>query len=93
MLAGCGNVITRWKIFKDLDVGDQARASKYALQEVVTENGAFRDTACESGLEGIHVVNTLAAIGALLEQVLIDVGDGRCVGVDAGRTGEHPLVQ
>ncbi len=93
VLAGCGNVVTRRKIFKDFDIGDQPRAGKNTLQQVVAENRAFRDTARKRRLEGIHIVNALAAVGALLEQVLINVGHGRCVWVDAGRAREHALIQ
>src|SRR5664280_451627 len=92
VLARCGNIVTRRKVLKDLDIGDQSRAGKYALQQVVAENAAFRDTAGESGLEGIHIVNTLATVGALLEQVLINVGHGGGIWVDAGWAREHALI-
>src|SRR3954471_12558506 len=76
MLPGGGDVVTRRKILEDLDVGHQSGAGKNAFQQVVAENGAFGDTACERGLERIHVVNTLAAEGALLIEILINVRNG-----------------
>ena len=37
----------------------------------------------ERRLEGVDVVDALAGVGAFAEQVLVDVGDGRGVGIDA----------
>ena len=39
----------------------------------------------ERGLEGVDVVDALAGVGALAEEVLVDVRDGARVGVDAAR--------
>ena len=46
----------------------------------------------ERPLEGIHVVDALADERALAEQVLIHVGDGARVGVDAGLAAEQARV-
>src|SRR5208282_4638552 len=92
VLAGCGNVVTRREIFKDLDVRNQPRAGEYALQQVVTENAVVGDAAFESGLERIHIVNSLAAVGTFLEEILINVGNGSCIWVDAGWAREHALI-
>ena len=44
----------------------------------------------ERCLERIDVVDALADVAALVEQVLIDVGDGGRVGIDADVPGEDP---
>ena len=59
-----------------------ARA-KDALEEIVAEQRVVRNPAVERRLEGVDVVDALAGIGALAEQVLIDVGDGGGVRIDA----------
>ena len=84
MLAGCGNVIARGKILENFDVGDQPGAGENTFQQVVTENATVGNSAGKSGLEGVHVVDAFAAVRPLLEEVLVNVGNGRCVGVDAG---------
>ena len=53
----------------------------------------FGRAATERGLECIDVVDALAGIGAFAEQILIDVGDGRGVRVDAAHAGEDLLIQ
>ena len=93
VLARCGHVVTRRKILKDLNVRNQPRAGKNTLKQVVTENRAFRDAACECGFEGIHIVDALAAVGALFEQVLVNVGHRGRVWVDAGRARKHALIK
>jgi len=56
----------------------------------VAEDGVFREAALHGTPEGIHIVNALADEGALLEQILIDVGNRPCVGIDARFAGKQP---
>jgi hypothetical protein len=44
-----------------LDIGDQAGARKDALEQVVAEQRALRDPPGQRGLEGVDVVDALAA--------------------------------
>ena len=44
-------------------------------------------------LERIDVVDALAGVGAFAEQVLIDVGNGGGIGIDAVHAGEDALEQ
>ena len=73
MLARRGDIVTRRKILEDLDIGYQTRTGEYPFQQVVAQNGVFRNSVRKRGLEGIDLINTLAAIGAFLKQILIDV--------------------
>ncbi len=69
-----------------------ARA-KIAFEEVVAEQRVLRHAAGERRLEGVDVVDALAGVGALAEQILVDVGDRRRVGIDAARRGEDALEE
>ena len=92
MLAGRGNIVARRKILENFDVGDQPRACENTFQQVVTENATVGNSAGKSGLEGVHVVDAFAAVRPLLEEILINIGNGRCVRVDAGWARENALI-
>src|SRR5205823_2518365 len=68
------NVISRRKLLNDLDVGNQTGARKYSFEEVVAEQRVLRYTAGERGVEGVDVIDALAGIRALIEEILVDVG-------------------
>ena len=91
MLALGGDVVAGRELLDDLDVGREARAGEDAFEEIVAEQGVLRHAPGERRLEGIDVVDALAGVGALAEQVLVDVGDRRRIGVDAAGTGEDTL--
>src|SRR5690606_38019876 len=93
MLASCRNVVARGKIVDDLDIGGKPGAGKRALEEIVAEESILRNPSGECRLEGIDVIDALAGIGTFAEQVLIDVGDGRSIRIDAAGRGKDPLVQ
>ena len=59
----------------------------------MTEKRAFEHATGERGFEGIHVVDALAGIGAFAEEILIHVGHGRRVRIDAARAGKYALEQ
>ena len=88
-----GDVVAGGKLLDDLDVGGETGARKDALEQIVAEQRGVRHAAGERGLEGVDVVDALAGIGAFAEQILVHVGDGGGVRVDAARAGEHALEQ
>ena len=59
----------------------------------MTEQRAVGHAALERRFEGIHVVDALAGVGALAAEILIHVGDGGGVGIDAVHAGEDALEE
>ncbi len=93
MLALGGDVVAGGKLLDHLDIGGEAGAGEDAFEQIVAEQRVLRHAAGERRLEGIDVVDALAGVGALAEQVLVDVGDRRRVGIDAAGAGEDPLIE
>ena len=93
MLPGRGNVVAGGKLLDHLDVGRQSGARKHAFEQIVAEDGIFRHASVERRLEGIDVVDALAGIRALAEEILVDVRDRRRIGIDAAVAGEDALEE
>ena len=74
-------------VVDDLDVGDEADAREEPFEQVVRQHGVLGHAALEHAHEGVDVVEALAREDALVEQVLVDVGHGRRVRIDAGVPG------
>src|SRR6185436_1812236 len=81
------------KLLDDLDIGSEAGAGEGPLEEIVTEQGALGHATVERRFEGIYVVNAFAGIGAFAEEILVHVGYGGSVRIDAARAGEDALEQ
>src|SRR3990172_11412433 len=73
----------------ELDVSDKSRPRVAAFQEVVAEDQILGEAAAKRALEGVHVEDALAGERPLAEDVLVDVGDGARVGVDARLAAEE----
>ena len=71
------------------DVARESRAGQFALDEVVAEDAALGQLALHRGHEGAHVVDALAAKGAMAGDVLIEFGDGDGVAVHAAAPGKE----
>jgi hypothetical protein len=56
----------------------------------MAEEGVVRHPVCHGRVERCQIVDPLAGVAALPEQVLVDVGDRGGIWVDAGRPGEGP---
>ena len=84
--AGMGGVVRR-VVVDDFDVGDEAGASVGALDEVVREESVAREAAVEYLVKDGDFVDAFAGEDAFAEEVLIDVGDGAGVDVEAGFAG------
>ena len=93
MLAGGGHPVVGGSALEQLDVGDEAGTREDALEEVVTQQRVLRHPPRQGRFECVDVVDSLAGIGPFPEEVLIDVGDGRRVRVDAGRTRRQALEE
>ena len=64
-----------------------------ALQQIVAQHRALGNPAVERSLEGIDVVDALADVRAFVEQVLIDIGYGKGIGIEAARARKRALEQ
>ncbi|MCY1219812.1 hypothetical protein D9M72_318020 [compost metagenome] len=93
MLAPGRHVVARGKLFDHLDVGGQPGTGEHSFEQVMAEQRVLRDPAAERRFKGIDIIDALARIGALAKEILVDVGGGRRVGIDAARPGEDPLVE
>ena len=69
----------------------EPRAGERALEQVVAQQRVLRHPAGHRRVERVDVVDALAGEGSFREQVLVDVGDGGGVRIDARRAGERPL--
>src|SRR5207302_3317283 len=93
MLSRGSHAVARRKFLDHFDIGGEAGAREYALQQIVAENGALRDLSGESTLKDIDFVNSLAGIGALVEQILINIGNRERIWIEAVGAREHALIQ
>jgi hypothetical protein len=80
-------------VFDQRDVGDGGAARHGAFEQVVAQHEAFGQACIEHRMHGLHVEQALAGVGAFAEHVLVDLGAGRAVGVDAGLAGEQPVKE
>ena len=93
MLAGDRDLVMARKALEDLDVGDEPGAGKEAFEEIVGELRVLRDTVGHRLLERVHVVDSLAREDSLAEEVLVHIGHGEGIEVDAPRAREDELEQ
>ena len=81
------------ELLEQLEIGDESSPREDPLEEVMAQQRVLRNPPGQGGLEGIHVIDALACVGALSEQVLVDIRDGGRIRVDPRRPGEDPLKQ
>ena len=70
-----------------------AAARQRAFEQIVAEHRVFGDAALQRRLHRVDVVEALAGEGALAEHVLIEVGDGEDVRVEAAIGREDALEE
>ena len=92
MLAFDSHIVTRREFVDYLDVGGKAGARENSLEQIMAEQRILRDAVRKRCFEGIDVVDAFAGIGALTEQVLVDVGDGSRVGIHSAGAGVDALI-
>ena len=86
-----GHVGMEGRVLDQRDVADRRAARERAFEQVVAEHPAFGQPAAQHRVHRAHVEQALAGEGAFAEQVLVDLGAGRAVGVDAALAGEQPV--
>ena len=90
--AGGGHVGMRGGVLDHGDVGGHRTARQRALQQIVAEHLAIGQALAQHRMHRLHLQQALAAEAAFAEQVLVDLGAGRAVGVDAALAGKQPVV-
>ena len=96
MLAANVGAVVGGIIVDQFDVGGQAGARIRALDQVVAEQRIARKTAIEHGMQRGHFVNSLAGKDAFAEQILVGVGNGAGVNIEAvlaGIDGGQPRLR
>ena len=87
LAAGVGVVAGR-EVVEQLDVAHEPAAGVVPLDQVVAEDLVLGERPAGGRLEGVEVVDPLAGEAAGLEEIHVDVGDGRRVRVDPRRAGQ-----
>ena len=85
------DIVALGKVLDEFDVAGEAGAGEDAFEEVVAENAALGRATVERRAEGIDIIDALALVDALVEDVLIDVGNRSRIGIDAGGRREELL--
>ena len=91
MLARRRDQVIGGKLLEQLDVGYQTGPRERPLEQIVAQQRVLGDPLGQSLLESVEVVDALAGVRSLREQVLVDIGHRGRVGVDAGRPGRDAL--
>src|SRR6185295_5967683 len=81
------------EVLEQHDVGGERDASEAALEEIVRQQTVLGHPSGERVLEGVDVVDSLAGVGTLVEEILVDVRYRSGIRVETGRSGEQPLVE
>src|SRR5688572_3287835 len=84
--------VARRILLVQLDIAQQPGARITAFQQVVAENAVLRKASLERALERIDVIDALADERAFAEEILVRVGNGARVRVDAGLRAEELRV-
>ncbi len=76
--------VAGWVLLVQLHIAQQTRPGVTPFQKIVAEDPVLGKTPLERQIEGIHVIDALADERPLTEQVLVDIGYGPRIGIDAG---------
>ena len=76
VLAGRRDQVVRGVFIEELNVSHQPGPGKDALEQVMAKERVLGHPVRHRGAEGVEVVDPLAGVTSLPEQVLVDVGDG-----------------
>src|SRR6516162_7571615 len=87
MLAPVVGAVVRGIVVDQLDVAHQSSARIRALDQVVAEQCIPREAMLQHPVQGVDLVDAFASEDAFAVEVLINVGDGSRVNVEAGLPG------
>ena len=80
------HAVARGILLIQLYIAQQPRPHVAPFQKIVAENPVLGKAARECPFEGVDLIDALADERAFTEQVLVDIGDGARIGIDAGLT-------
>ena len=75
-----------------LHIAQQSRAGVAPFHKVVAEDPVLRKAPTQRPLERINVIDPLTDEGTFVKEILVNVGNGACVRVDAWLTPEQVCV-
>ena len=84
--------VARWVFLVQLHVAQQPGAGVAAFQQIVAEDPVVGKTPAQRPFEGINIVDALADERAFAEQVLVNIGNGARVRIDAELAGAHARI-
>src|SRR5215472_6785693 len=84
MLAPAVRAEVRRIVVNQLELADQARPRINSLDQVVTQNGVGGKTIPKNLVKNFHLVDSLSGKDRFAEQILVDVGNGMRIDVQAG---------
>ena len=76
--------VAGWIFLVQLHIAQKSRPRITSFQQIVAEYPVLGEAPVERALERIDVVDTLADERAFTEHVLVNIGNGACIRVDAG---------
>ena len=85
VLAAYRGVVADRKVLDDFDIGYQPSACKCAFEQIVAEHGVFRHPPGQRRHEAVDFIDALASERSFTQQVLVEIGRCRRIGIDSRR--------
>src|SRR5581483_9617717 len=89
VLAAAKGAVVRRIIVHQFDIAGQPGASIGTLDQVMAEQGIFREPAVERAQESINLPDPLSGEDSIAIEVLVNVGNGPCIDVQSPLSGEN----
>ena len=84
--------VARWVFLVQLHIAQQPGPRVAPFQKIVAEDPVVGETPVQCPLECINIIDALADEGAFTEQVLVNIGHGTRIRIDAGLTCAHARI-
>jgi hypothetical protein len=81
-----------WVLLIELYIAQQRRTGITTFYEIVAEDAIFRKTPVQRLLDGIYFVDSFANERTFTESILVNVGHGASVGIDARFAAPEPRI-
>ncbi|MCY1371698.1 hypothetical protein D9M69_588530 [compost metagenome] len=80
-------------IFNDFDITDQRCAGIAAFEQVVAEKRVLWNAIFQRNFKGVDIVKTLTGEGAFTQKILIGIGNGKDIRINAAIDRENALQE